>query len=89
MTTPTFYQIKVKGHLDLHWREWFDGMTISHEANGETVLAGPVIDQAALHGLLLKIRDLNLTLLSVHRVELDAAETVQPPPPGTTLDKTT
>lgn len=71
MTTLTFYQIKVKGHLDPHWSEWFDGLTISHEANGETVLAGPVMDQAALHGLLLKIRDLNLTLLSVQRVEPD------------------
>lgn len=74
MTILTFYQIKVKGHLDPHWSEWFEGMTISHEANGETVLAGPVMDQAALHGLLLKIRDLNLTLLSVHRVEPDSDE---------------
>ncbi len=69
MTTPTFYQIKVKGHLDLHWSEWFDGLTIRHEPNGETVLVGPVVDQAALYGLLLKIRNLNLTLLAVTRLE--------------------
>ncbi|MBI1878986.1 MAG: hypothetical protein HYR94_12340 [Chloroflexi bacterium] len=70
MTTPTFYQIKVKGHLDQHWSEWFDGLTITHATNGETVLSGSVMDQAALHGLLLKIRDLNLTLLAVNRVEM-------------------
>ena len=69
MTTPTFYQITLKGHLDLHWTDWFDGLTITHQANGETLLSGPVVDQAALYGLLLKIRDLNLPLLTVARLE--------------------
>ena len=71
MTTPIFYQIKVKGHLDQHWSEWFDGLAITHEVKGETALSGPVADQAALHGLLVKVRDLGLTLLSVNRVEPD------------------
>lgn len=70
METTIIYHIRVKGHLDLHWAEWFDGLAITHEANGETLLSGPVIDQAALYGLLLKIHNLNLTLLSVNRVEL-------------------
>jgi hypothetical protein len=71
MTTCIFYQIRVKGHLDLHWSDWFDGLTISHEIDGETTLTGPVIDQAALYGLLLKIHNLNLTLLAVNRVEVE------------------
>ena len=58
------YRIKVKGHLDYTWTYWFEGMVIS--SNGaETILTGPVADQAALHGLLIRIRDLNLTLLSL------------------------
>jgi hypothetical protein len=69
METPTIYCIRVKGHLDLHWSHWFDGLTITHEANGETLLSGPVVDQAALYGLLLKIHDLNLPLLAVTRLE--------------------
>jgi hypothetical protein len=75
MTPPTFYQIKVKGHLDRQWSEWFDGLTITHEDNGETSLSGPVVDQAALYGLLLKIRNLNLVLVSVNLLEPDPAET--------------
>ena len=71
MSTPPFYQIKVMGHLDPGWSDWFEGLTIAHEPNGETLLAGPVVDQPALFGLLLKIRDLNLTLLSLNRIELD------------------
>jgi hypothetical protein len=80
MTTPIFYQIKVKGHLDRHWSDWFDGLTITHEPNGETLLAGSVVDQPALFGLLLKIRDLNLLLLSVSRVESGSVETGQSTP---------
>ena len=57
-----------KGHFAAHWSTWFDGLTITNGANGEAVLAGPVVDQAALHGLLIKIRDLGLTLLTVHAV---------------------
>ena len=74
MTTLVFYQIKIKGHLDPRWSEWFDGLTITHEPHGETTLSGPVVDQPALFGLLLKIRDLNLTLLSVNHIEPDSAE---------------
>jgi len=63
------YRIKVKGNLDKKWSDWFDGFTITLQANDETLLAGPVADQAALHGLLAKIRDLGLPLLSIKRVE--------------------
>ena len=64
-----FYQIRVKGHLDDKWSDWFEGLVITLEANGETLLSGPVADQAALYGLLKKVRNLGLTLLSVNRVE--------------------
>jgi hypothetical protein len=59
------YRIQVRGHLRPEWSGWFDGMKISHEANGDTVLSGPVADQAALHGLLARVRDLGLTLVSL------------------------
>jgi hypothetical protein len=62
---PRIYQIRLEGHLDRQWTEWFDGLTITLEENGDTILTGPVIDQAALHGVLKKIRDLGLTLISV------------------------
>jgi hypothetical protein len=65
---PTYYQIRVKGHLDGHWSVWFDGLTISNEANGEAVLRGPLADQSALHGVLIKIRDLGLPLLALSTV---------------------
>ena len=60
-----FYEIRLKGHLDAQWVTWFDGLTISPEENGDTLLTGPVVDQAALHGLLKKVRDLGMSLLSV------------------------
>ena len=63
------YQIVVKGHLDSEWSEWFDGLTITMVDNGETVLSGPIVDQTALHGVLIKIRDLGLPLLSLMRIE--------------------
>lgn len=63
--------IRVKGHLDGHWSAWFDGLTISNEENGEAVLHGPLTDQAALHGVLIKIRDLVLPLLAVTTVATD------------------
>ncbi len=62
----------MKGHLGQHWSAWFDGMSLSNEANGETVISGPVKDQAELHSLLVKIYNLNLTLISVLRIETDA-----------------
>jgi hypothetical protein len=67
---PMIYQIKVKGHLNSLWRDWFEGLTITLADQGNTVLTGPVIDQAALHGLLKKVRDLGLPLLSVNPVKL-------------------
>ncbi len=64
----TNYQIRFKGHLDPSWATWFDGLVITHEANGETVLTGPLPDQAALYGVLEKARNLNLPLVSVGEV---------------------
>ena len=66
--TRTFYQIRVKGHLDQHWSEWFDDLTLSYDEHDDTLLTGPVIDQAALHGLLKKVGDLGLRLISVNPV---------------------
>lgn len=63
------YQIKLKGHLGNEWTNWFEGMTITLEDNGYTLLIGPVVDQAALHGLLKKVRDLGMPLVSISPVE--------------------
>lgn len=63
------YQIVVKGHLDREWSDWFDGLTITPVDNGETILSGPIVDQTALHGVLIKIRDLGLPLLELSRIE--------------------
>ncbi len=62
---PTVYVITVKGHLDDHWSAWFEGLTITNGANGEAMLTGLIVDQAALHGVLVKIRDLGLPLIAV------------------------
>jgi hypothetical protein len=72
---PLVYQIRIKGHLDPHWASWFEGLAITLEDNGETLLTGPLVDQAALHGLLRKVRDLGLPLLSVACVKASQAET--------------
>ena len=69
LSQPTVYQIRIKGHLNLRWRDWFEGLTITLEDNGDTLLTGPVVDQAALFGLLRKVRDLGMPLLLVTRVE--------------------
>lgn len=66
---PGFYEIRVKGHLASRWSEWFAGLTMVHTESGETILSGPIEDQAALHGILDRVRDLNLTLISVNRME--------------------
>jgi hypothetical protein len=65
------YEIRLTGHLDAHWTAWFDGLTVSHESDGTTVITGPIADQAALHGVLQRVRDLGLPLVSVMRVESD------------------
>jgi hypothetical protein len=71
---PGLYEIRLKGHLDGNWASWFEGLTITLEDNGDTLLTGPVIDQAALHGLLKKVRDLGMPLVSVNRVEPGSSE---------------
>lgn len=66
---PMEYQIRIEGHLGPQWTDWFGGMTITLEDNGDTLLTGPVIDQAALYGLLKKVRNLGMPLISVHCIE--------------------
>ena len=68
------YEIRLKGHLDDKWSEWFEGLTITLEEDGNTLLTGPLVDQAALHGLLKKVRDLGLPLVSVSPVEPGQAD---------------
>ena len=63
------YEIRVKGHLDGHWSEWFDGLTIANVENGDAILSGEIIDQSALHGVMNKVRDLGLPLVAVSRTE--------------------
>ena len=70
---PGWYEIRLKGHLDDRWADWFEGLTITREDNGETRLTGPVVDQAALYGVLRKVRDLGLPLLAVNLVDLKQA----------------
>ncbi len=64
-TGAEYYEIRVRGQLDCHWNAWFEGLTLTPLGNGETLIAGPVQDQAALHGILAKIRDLGLQLIAV------------------------
>ncbi len=71
---PMVYQIRIKGHLSPQWTDWFGGLTVTLEDNGETLLTGPVVDQSALYGLLKKVRDLGILLLSVNRVEPGQAD---------------
>jgi hypothetical protein len=66
---PMVYQIRIKGHLGCEWADWFEGLTITALNNGETLLTGPLVDQAALYGLLRKVRDLGTPLLSVSPIE--------------------
>jgi hypothetical protein len=85
-STPSqtvIYQIRIKGHLGHQWTNWFEGLTITLEEDGDTLLTGPVIDQAALHGLLKKVRDLGMPLVSVSPVEPGQAVVPDVKPPGT------
>lgn len=67
-----WYEIRLKGHLDSRWAAWFDGLSLTHDSDGTTVISGPVVDQAALHGLLHKVRDIGIPLLSITQVDPDA-----------------
>jgi len=73
-SVPGLYEIRIKGHLDDRWSDWFGGLTITLEEDGDTLLTGPVIDQAALHGLLKRVRDLGLPLVSVSPLEPGQAD---------------
>ena len=75
---PEIYQIRLKGHLGREWADWFEGMTITLEEDGDTLLTGPLVDQSALHGLLKKVRDLGMPLISVNRIEPGQAHAAQP-----------
>ena len=70
---PMVYQIRIKGHLGRQWTDWFEGLTITLEDNGDTLFTGPVVDQAALHGLLRKVRDLGMPLVSVRPIRQDVS----------------
>jgi len=72
--SPGRYEIRLRGHLDSRWAAWFDGLSLSNENDGTTIIGGPVVDQAALHGLLQKVRDLGLALVSVTEVQPDQPE---------------
>ena len=65
------YEVRITGHLDARWAAWFDGLTVSHGSDGTTVLSGPITDQAALHGVIQRVRDLGLPLVSVTQIETD------------------
>jgi hypothetical protein len=71
---PLVYQIRIKGHLGREWTDWFEGLTLTLEDNGETLLTGPVVDQATLYGLLRKVRDVGMPLISVMHVPPGPAE---------------
>jgi hypothetical protein len=74
------YEIHLKGHLDNRWAAWFDGLTLTTCSDGTTTIRGPVVDQSALHGLLQRVRDLGLPLISVTRVEPDQLDPFTPQP---------
>jgi hypothetical protein len=72
------YEIRLTGHLDTHWAAWFDGLAVSRESDGTTLISGPIADQAALHGLLQRVRDLGLPLVSVTRDETQSSSSPTP-----------
>ena len=71
---PTLYEIRIQGHLNYQWAEWFGVLTVKLEENGDTLLTGTVVDQSALHGLLRKVRDLGMPLISINRIEPDQTD---------------
>jgi hypothetical protein len=71
---PTMYEIRLKGQLDRDWTDWFGGLAVTLDDSGDTLLSGPIVDQAALHGLLRKVRDLGMPLLSIQQVEYHQGE---------------
>ena len=73
-----YYEIRIKGHLDPSWSDWFDGLTINHQDNGETLLAGLLADQSALHGLLNRVGDLGVLLISVNLIEKSRSQPRDP-----------
>lgn len=77
---PTIYQIRLKGQLEREWTDWFDGLTITLTEEGHTLLTGTVVDQAALYGLLKKVRDLGLPLLAVNAIEASPSDSVKSQP---------
>ena len=81
---PSGYRLRINGHLDQHWSSWFGDLTLTHEDDGTTCLTGAVTDQAQLHGLLTKIRDLGVTLISVTVVDVSVTEQAARPPRGPT-----
>ena len=72
--TPGRYEIRLKGHLNSRWSAWFDGLSLTTESDGTTIIQGPVADQAALHGLLQKVRDVGLPLISVTQIESEQSD---------------
>ena len=80
---PAVYQIRITGQLDSQWTDWFEGLTITLDESGDTLLTGPVVDQSALHGLLKKVRDLGMPLVSVSPLESGQTDTPDIKPPGT------
>ena len=74
---PGMYEIRLKGHLDARWADRFEGMSFTHKTDGTTILSGPVADQAELHGLLRKVRDLGLSLISINQIDSNQANRVR------------
>jgi len=82
---PTAYEIHVEGHLDDRWAAWFDGMRLTNQSDGTTVIGGPVVDQAALHGVLRRLADLGVPLLAVRRLPVPPPASPDPSPRSTTV----
>jgi hypothetical protein len=74
------YEIRIQGHLDARWTAWFDGLSLTNNGDGSTVISGPIVDQAALHGLLQKVRDIGLPLVSVTQLDPDRPAIATPAP---------